>query len=98
VLAPDFAEANDMIELAPDPNNVVEHLNKVLRSDDPTIFQKILLDFIHGQHAAAYIAEQVGVRRETIWRYRNGVAAPFGTVAKMVPLIGATLRLVPFAD
>jgi DNA-binding phage protein len=77
------------------PNNVVEHLNRVLSSDDPITFQKVLLDIVHGRYGAEQVAKQAGVRRETIWRYRSGESeAPFGTLAKIIPLVAAKFVIV----
>jgi DNA-binding phage protein len=78
------------------PNNMIEHLNEVLSLDDPITFQRVLLDYARGRHELASIAEQAGVRRETIWRYETGAtAAPFETVIKIIVAIGAKLIIVP---
>jgi DNA-binding phage protein len=38
------------------------------------------------------IAEQVGVRRETLWRYKTGaVRAPFKTLVKIMAAVGVKL-------
>jgi DNA-binding phage protein len=72
-----------------------KRLNKVLRSDDPMTFQKVLLDLVLGHHGVAEVSRQAGVRRETIWRYRTGAAqAPFETLVKIIALIGAKLVIV----
>jgi DNA-binding phage protein len=77
------------------PDKVVEHLNRVLSSNDALTFQKVLLDFVHGHYDLAQVAKQAGVRRETIWRYRTGAAqAPFETLVKIIALIGAKFVIV----
>ena len=78
-------------------NELVVHLNRILSLHDPMTFQKMLLDCVHSFHDTAQVAKQARVRRETIWRYRTGAAqAPFGTIVKIVALLGA--RLVILVD
>jgi DNA-binding phage protein len=77
------------------PNNILDHLNRVLNRDDPMTFQKVLLDIAHNHHGLALVAKQVGVRRETIWRYRTGDSpAPFEILVKIIAMIGAKLVIV----
>src|ERR1700737_267720 len=74
------------------PNNVIERLNMIMKLEGPMTFQKVLLNIAHSQHGLAFIAEQAGVRRETIWRYKTGAArAPFETLVKIIALIGGEL-------
>ena len=71
-------------------NNMVEHLNRVLALNDPITFQKVLLGYARGRHELALVAEQAGVRRETIWRYETGAAtAPLEVLVKIIAGIGA---------
>ena len=73
----------------------IERLNSVLKLDDPMTFQKVLLDCALSHHAVTSLAKQIGVRRETIWRYRTGDAqAPFGTIVKIIAVMGAKLVIV----
>jgi hypothetical protein len=53
-------------------HTMVEHLNRVLALNDPMAFQKVLLGYARGHDKLALVAEQAGVRRETIWRYETG--------------------------
>jgi predicted transcriptional regulator len=74
---------------------MVEHLNRVLALNDPMNFQKVLLSYARGRHELALVAEQAGVRRETIWRYETGVAtAPLEVLVKIIAAIGAKLVIV----
>jgi probable addiction module antidote protein len=76
------------------PNSIVAHLSRVLERDDPMTFQKVLLDIAYS-HGPASIAEKVGVRRETLWRYKTGIVrAPFETLVKIMAAIGAKLVVV----
>jgi DNA-binding phage protein len=76
-------------------NNMVEHLNRVLALNDPVTFQKVLLGYARGRHELALVAEQAGVRRETIWRYETGAAtAPLEVLVKIIGAIGAKLVIV----
>ena len=76
---------------------MVEHLNRVLALDDPMTFQKVLLGYARSRHDLTLLAEQVGVRRETIWRYETGAAtAPLQVLVKIIAAIGA--KLVIMAD
>ena len=76
-------------------NMMLDHLNRVMKLDDPMTFQKVLLDIAHGQHGPMVIAKQAGVRRETIWKYKNGIAPmPFETLVKIIAMIGAKLVIV----
>jgi DNA-binding phage protein len=78
------------------PNNMVEHLNRVLALDEPMTFQKVLLGYARGHHDLMLLAEQVGVRRETIWRYETGAAtAPLETLVKIIAAVGAKLVIIP---
>jgi len=75
---------------------MVEHLNRVLALDDPMSFQKTLLSYARGRHELALVAEQAGVRRETIWRYETGAtAAPLEVLVKIIAAIGAKLVIIP---
>ncbi len=57
-------------------------------------FQKELLEIAYS-HGHVSIAEQVGVRRETLWRYKAGtVRAPFETLVKIMAAVGAKLVVV----
>jgi DNA-binding phage protein len=77
------------------PINILDHLNRVLNRDDPMTFQKVLLDIAHSHHGLALVAKQVGVSRETIWRYRTGYSpAPFEILVKIIAMIGAKLVIV----
>jgi hypothetical protein len=38
----------------------------------PMTFQKVHLGYARGRYELALVAEQAGVRRETIWRYETG--------------------------
>jgi DNA-binding phage protein len=77
-------------------NNMVEHLNRVLVVNDPMTFQKVLLGYARGRHELALVAEQAGVRRETIWRYETGAAkAPLEVLVKIIAAIGAKLVIIP---
>jgi DNA-binding phage protein len=76
-------------------HDVFAHLNRVLSLHDPMTFQKTLLEFVHGELGLKQIANRTGVRRETVWRYRTGaVRAPFGTIVKIVALLGAKVVIV----
>jgi DNA-binding phage protein len=77
------------------PAIAVEYLNKILCSADPITVQKVLLNTVHGYFEAGEVAERIGVRRETIWRYRTGIAkAPFGVIVKLIGLLGAKVVIV----
>jgi DNA-binding phage protein len=77
-------------------NGVIEHLNRVLALDDAMTFQKLLLSYARSRDELTRIAEQVGVRRETIWRYETGAAtAPFEVLVKIIAVIGAKLVIIP---
>jgi DNA-binding phage protein len=77
-------------------NNIIEHLNRVLALDDVMTFQKLLLSYARSRDELTRIAEQVGVRRETIWRYETGVVtAPFEVLVKIIAVIGAKLVIIP---
>jgi DNA-binding phage protein len=72
------------------PHDLIAHLNRVLSLHDPMTFQKTLLEFAHGHLELKQIANLTGARRETVWRYRTGAArAPFGTIVRIVALLGA---------
>ena len=74
---------------------MVEHLNRVLARNDPITFQKVLLGYARGRHELALVAEQAGVRRETIWRYETGAAtAPLEVLAKIIAAIGVKLVII----
>jgi DNA-binding phage protein len=76
--------------------NTIEHLNRVLALDDAMTFQKLLLNYARSRDELTRIAEQVGVRRETIWRYETGAAAaPFEVLIKIIAVIGAKLTIIP---
>ena len=78
------------------PNNMVEHLNRVLALDDTIAFQKVLLSYARSRHASALVAEQAGVRRETIWKYETGAStAPLEVLVKIIAAIGAKLVIIP---
>jgi predicted transcriptional regulator len=67
-----------------------------LALDDPLAFQKVLLGYARSRHAQALIAEQAGVRRETIWKYETGAAtAPLEVLVKIIAAIGAKLVIIP---
>jgi DNA-binding phage protein len=77
------------------PNEVVDQLNRVLKLDGALIFQKVLLDNVLSRHPLALVARRVGVRRETIWRYKTGqVRAPFDVLVKIAGVIDARIVLV----
>jgi DNA-binding phage protein len=76
-------------------NDLIEHLNNVLILNGSITFQKVLMRYACGLHGVALVAEQAGVRRETIWRYGKGeVAAPFETLAKILTAVGAKIVIV----
>jgi DNA-binding phage protein len=76
-------------------HDLIAHLNRVLSLQDPMTFQKTLLEFAHGHFELKQIANLTGARRETVWRYRTGAArAPFGTIVKIVALLGAKVVIV----
>src|ERR1700680_314305 len=74
------------------PNSIVARLSRAWeRDNDPMAFQKVLLDIAYSQGHVS-IAEQVGVRRETLWRYKTGaVRAPFKTLVKIMAAVGVKL-------
>ena len=74
--------------------NSVEQLNRSLQLGDSIAFQKVLLDIAQSHHSLESIAEQVGVRRETIWRHRSSTRAPFETLVRIMALIGTKLVIV----
>ena len=77
------------------PNNMVEHLNRVLALDDPITFQKVLLGYARSRHEQGLVAEKAGVRRETIWKYETGAAtAPLEVLVKIIAAIGAKLVII----
>jgi DNA-binding phage protein len=77
------------------PGTAVEYLNRILCSADPITFQKVLLNIVHGYFEEGEVAERVGVRRETIWRYRTGITkAPFGVIMQLIGLLGAKVVIV----
>jgi predicted transcriptional regulator len=74
---------------------MVEHLNKVLALDDPMTFHKVLLGYARSRHDLTLLAEQAGVRRESIWRYETGAAtAPLEVLVKLIAAIGAKLVII----
>ena len=73
------------------PADTVQHLNRVLKLDGPMSFQRVVLDNALSRHSLAFVAKRAGVRRETIWRYKTGVRAPFETLVKIVGTLGASL-------
>jgi DNA-binding phage protein len=76
-------------------NDIAAHLNRVLALDGSLTFQIMLLQTACSRHEVALVAQHAEVRRETLWRYRNGAArAPFETLIKVLPLIGAKLVIV----
>jgi DNA-binding phage protein len=76
-------------------NDLIDHLNNVLIVGDSIAFQKLLLHYACGRHGVALVAEQAGVRRETIWRYGKGeVAAPLETLVKIIAAVGAKIIVV----
>jgi DNA-binding phage protein len=76
-------------------NDIVAHLNKVLKLDGPMTFQIMLLQIACSHHEMALVAKQAEVRRETLWRYRTGAArAPFETLIKILALIDSKLVIV----
>jgi len=77
----------------PSPN-IAEQLNRLLQLGDAIAFQKLLLDIAQSHHSLGSVAEQVGVRRETIWRYRSGTRAPLETLVRIIALIGTKLVVV----
>jgi predicted transcriptional regulator len=67
-----------------------------LALDDPKNFQKVLFAYARSRHELALVAEQAGVRRETIWRYETGAAtAPVEVLVKIIAAIGAKLVIIP---
>ena len=78
------------------PNNMLEHLNSVLARADTITFQKVLLSYARSRHEQGLVAEQAGVRRETIWKYETGAAtAPLEVLVKIIATIGAKLVIIP---
>ena len=76
--------------------NIAMHLSAILQRDDPLTFQKVLLDIACSHHELSSLVEQVGVRRETLWRYKTGAArAPFETLVKIMAVVGVKLVVVP---
>jgi probable addiction module antidote protein len=77
------------------PDSIIARLSGAWeRDDDPMAFQKELLEIAYS-HGHVSIAEQVGVRRETLWRYKTGTArAPFETLIKIMAAVGAKLVVV----
>jgi DNA-binding phage protein len=84
---------SDLIENPRD--HTIAHLNRILKLDGPVTFQKVLFDIALSHQSLASVAEQVGVRRETVWRYKTGACrAPFETLVKLIGVIGAKFVIV----
>ena len=77
------------------PDSIIARLSRAWARDDDTMaFQKELLEIAYSQGHVS-IAEQVGVRRETLWRYKTGTArAPLETLIKIMAAVGAKLVVV----
>jgi probable addiction module antidote protein len=75
-------------------NAVISKLNKALEQEDTATFQKILLGFASLGDGLPALAEQTGLRRETLWR--NGVGrtdAPLKNILKIMTAVGLTLSV-----
>jgi DNA-binding phage protein len=76
-------------------DHTIEHLNRILTVADPMTFQRVLFDIALSPQPLESITEQVGIRRETIWRYKTGThRAPFKILVKVMGVIGAKFIVV----
>jgi DNA-binding phage protein len=75
------------------PDSIIARLSRAWERDDGP-FQKELLEIAYS-HGHVSIAEQIGARRETLWRYKTGTArAPLETLIKIMAAVGAKLVVV----
>jgi DNA-binding phage protein len=73
-------------------DHTIEHLNRILTV---MTFQNVLFDIALSHRPLESIAEQVGIRRETIWRYKTGThRAPFKILLRIMGVIGAKFIVV----
>ena len=73
----------------------IAKLGKALENDVAT-FQQALLDIAcNDPYVQVDVAEQTGIRRETLWRYKTGTRASLATLLKIMAVVGAKLAVVP---
>ncbi len=87
--------SKDAPEYQDTPDSIVARLNGTWEHDDEAMaFQKELLEIVYSKGHVS-IAEQVGVRRETLWRYKTGAArTPLETLVKIMAALGVKLAVV----
>jgi probable addiction module antidote protein len=77
-------------------SGAVEDLNIALSQENVANFQEILVRLASSVEGITALAENTGIRRETLWRYGSGeTEAQLKNILKILSAIGLRLSVTP---